>query len=710
MRFILAVIALIALLAGLIVVAPGLVPVGAYKGRVEAAASNALGRAVTIGDGLRFKLVPQTSFHVADLEIANAEGFDAPFLAQVKAADIGVKLMPLLRGEVEITQFVLTEPAINLARSRDGGVNWNLAGGAPAEGETGQQPRDIRLGDVRIIDGAARFEDAAAAKTYAFADIDATARLKRLDEPLEVDGTATFQGAPVEIKLVLSSLAKMLAKEPANLKLDLRLGNAQASADLLVATASELSYSGPVALDAPDLPAFSRLMGAAIADGPGFDKLKVEGEAAGGPNALRLAGAKIAFDAIDATGDIGVVWGGARPKANGRLAVGALDLRPYLPPPATAAQGFPAWSEEKIDFASLRNIDADFDLTADKIFLNDLKFGESRMKLKIEDGRMIADIPELGMYGGGGSGQLVVNARQATPSLSGKFDVGSVEAQPFTTDLMKTDRLLGLGGFKLDFSASGSSQAAIMRSMDGSGGFEVADGALKGVNLAKLARAVDEIRKGGLNPTALASAIATAQKPDEKTDFNEFLSNFSIVDGAVSAPTISLKGPFIAMTGTGDVDLPGQTLDLRLAPRATTTIDGEGGQALAVPVRVVGTFSQPKITIDAEALLKGRLEGGLKDFLSKALRKDQPPAQGGGQTGEPPAEEPNPARQILDGILKPPPAENPDAGAGGGDPAATPSATPIEETILNEGLNRLFKKKPPEPEPAETADAPAEPQ
>lgn len=711
MRFILAVLALIALLAGLIIVAPGLVPVGAYKGRIEAAASNALGRKVSIGDGLRFKLVPQTSFHVSDLEIANAEGFDAPFLAQVKSADIGVKVMPLFRGEVEVTRFVLTEPQINLARARDGRVNWNLAGDAPADSGSGQEPRDIRLGDVRIIDGTARYEDGAAGKTYAFDDIDAAVRLKSLAEPLEIDGTAVFGGAPTRLKLVLSSLSKMMAKEPANLKLDLALGAAQASADLLVASSGELSYAGPVALDAPDLPAFARLLGAAIAEGPGFDKLKVEGEATGGPNFLRLAGAKIAFDAIDATGDLGLSWGGARPKANGRLAVGALDLRPYLPPPTTAAQGFPAWSEERIDFASLRNIDADFDLTADRIFLNDLKFGESRMKLKIDDGRMVADIPELGMYGGGGSGQLVVNARQATPAISGKFDVGSVEAQPFTTDLMKTDRLLGLGGFKLDFSASGSSQAAIMRSIDGAGGFDVADGALKGVNLAKLARAVDDIRKGGLNPAAIASAIATAQKPDEKTDFNEFLSSFSIANGAVTSQTISLKGPFISMTGAGLVDLPGQTLDLRLAPRATTTIDGEGGQALAIPVRVSGTFSQPKLTIDAEALLRGRLEGGLQDFLGKALRKDQAPAGDGAAAGEPaPKQGSNPAREILDGILRPPPAAEPDPAAGGGGQSASAPSTSIEETILNEGLNRLFKPRKSDPPPAESAEAPAEPE
>lgn len=704
-RFIVAVLALVALLIAIVIIAPGLIPVGAYKGRLEKAASDALGRKVTVGDDLRFKLVPQTAFRVADLEIANAEGFDAPFLAHVKDADIGVKLMALFKGSVEIDRFVLTEPEINLARAKDGRVNWNLAGQARPEAQQSSEPRDIKLGDVRIIDGKATFADGAAQKTYNFDDIDLGVTLKSLSEPLEVDGTLNFESAPSKVKLVLTSLSKIMAKEPASMKLDLALGVAQASADLVVETKDALAYSGPVSLNAPDLPAFAKLMGATIADAPGFDRLSIQGEATGGPNALRLAAAKIAFDSIDATGDVGLAWGGTKPKAKGRLEVGSLDLRPYLPPPVAGAQGFPAWSDDKLDFASLRNIDADFDITAEQIFLNDLKFGQSRMKLKIDDGRMVADIPELGMYGGGGSGQLAVNARQNIPSITGKFDVGAVQAEPFTKDLMKMDRLLGLGGFKLNFTATGASQAAIMRTMDGSGGFDVADGSIKGVNLAKLARAIDDIRKGGINPSAIANAVSTAQRPDEKTDFSEFLSQFSISDGFVSAPTISLKGPFVTMTGTGAVNLPGQTLDLRLAPIATTTMDGQGGRALAIPVRVTGTFAQPKLSIDAEALLRGRVEGGLQDFLNKAFKKDKgapPPSDSGtGAPAEEPASERDPARDLLEGIFGPTePETGGQPGTEGGGQASAPAtggvkATPVEETIVNEGLKKIFGSKKP---------------
>jgi len=691
-RFILAILVLIVLLVAILVVAPGLVPVSAYKGRIESAASEALGRQVTVGDDLSLKIIPQTAFRVTDLEIANAEGFEGAYLARVKSADIGVKLFSLLSGSVEVERFVLTEPELNLAVAQDGAVNWNLANpSAETPTETsGGELRDLKLGDVRLVDGRASFSDAAAGKTYTVEDIDAAVRLKNLAEPLEVDGTMIFEGAPTKVDIVLTSLGAMMKKEPANLKMALTLGAAAAGADLVINSADELTYSGPINLTAPDLPAFAALLGAPLADAPGFDNLSVEGDAAGGPNGIRLSDAKIQFDKIDATGDLALAWGGARPKATGALAVGALDLRPYLPPPAEAPQGFPAWSEDKLDLASLRNIDADIDIAADKIFLNDMEFGESRMKLTINDGRMVADIPELGMYGGGGSGQLVVNAKGATPSFTGKFDLGSVQAEPFAKDVMKNDRLLGLGSFKLDFSASGSSQAAIMRSLDGSGGFELSNGALKGVNIAKLARAVGQIQQSGLNPTAIASAVAEAQKPTEQTDFSEMLSQFKITDGLVNAPTISLVGPFLTMAGTGSVNLPNQTLDLRLAPKATTTIDGVDGKAYTIPMRITGTFSQPKIGIDAEALLKGRVEQGLQNILS-GIGKNK---QTDGADADKENNKADPAKSLLEGIIggaKPKSGEP--ARQGSGDEPAAATVAPTREEKAAEAINQLFGRK-----------------
>ena len=127
----------------------------------------------------------------------------------------------------------------------------------------------------------------------------------------------------------------------------------------------------------------------------------------------------------------------------------------------------------------MRNIDADLDVAAEKIFLNDVKTGEARMKVNIDRGRLVADITQMEIYGGAGSGRMVVNARNDRPSMSGDFSMNNVAAEPFGADFMKIDRLLGIGALEFSFSASGSSQAAIMNSLDGSGKFDLSDGALR---------------------------------------------------------------------------------------------------------------------------------------------------------------------------------------------------------------------------------------
>jgi AsmA protein len=381
-----------------------------------------------------------------------------------------------------------------------------------------------------------------------------------------------------------------------------------------------------------------------------------------------------------------------------------------MPPPTTSAEGFPAWSKDKIDFTSLRNLDADLDISAGKVFLNEIEAGESRMNLKIAAGRMTASIPQLGFYGGGGSGTIVVDAAKATPAIAGKFAMNSVEAQPFTIDLMKMDKLLGLGGFNIEFNATGSSQEAIMQSLDGKGGFDLNDGAIKGVNIVKLASAVAKLYEGGLsNPTALTTAIAEAQRADEKTDFSKFLSSFTITDGNVQAPTISLEGPFLTMTGAGLINLPGQSLDLRLLPRASTSADNSTGRMVTIPVRVGGTFSKPTMAIDVEALMKGKAEQTLKGLLDNALKPKAGTADGGTPQSDP-------AAALLKGILgggKAPATGDsapkdgtaaPDEGASGASPTQQEPEDP-GAALINQGLGALFGKKKPAEEP-KTEDEP----
>jgi len=96
------------------------VNVNAYKPRLEAAASDALGMEVRIGGNLAIGFFP--GFHVTleDVRIRN-RGLD---VASAKEAILGIELLPLLHKEVRVVKIGMRHPRISIEQDRDGKFNF----------------------------------------------------------------------------------------------------------------------------------------------------------------------------------------------------------------------------------------------------------------------------------------------------------------------------------------------------------------------------------------------------------------------------------------------------------------------------------------------------------------------------------------------------------------------------------------------------------
>ncbi len=96
------------------------VDANAYKPRLEAAASGALGMDVSIGGRLRIGFFPGPHVTLEELRIRNREA-DVAF---AKQARFGIDLLPLLQKEVRIGKIALKQPRISIERDRDGKFNF----------------------------------------------------------------------------------------------------------------------------------------------------------------------------------------------------------------------------------------------------------------------------------------------------------------------------------------------------------------------------------------------------------------------------------------------------------------------------------------------------------------------------------------------------------------------------------------------------------
>ena len=182
---------------------------------------------------------------------------------------------------------------------------------------------------------------------------------------------------------------------------------------------------------------------------------------------------------------------------------------------------------------------------------------------------------------------------------------------------MAFDKLVGLGDIEADMSVRGLGEAAIRNSLNGTASFNFRDGAVKGVNIAKL------IRQAG----ALLGVQSSGEVSDQnQTDFTSLSGSIKAVNGVVSNSDLSAMSPLLRVSGKGSVNLPKDTVDYRLAVELVSSLQGQGGQAadqlsgIPVPVRIVGPLQKPQFKPELDSVLKSKAEQELKKKAKEKLK------------------------------------------------------------------------------------------
>ena len=112
----------------LILVVLALVPVkidlSEYKGAVESAATLALERTVKVDDKIVIATSLQPYFILEGLRVANPKGFQTGDFLRMKDARIQVRVLPLLRGKIHVTEVNVKGLSVELVENENGAVNW----------------------------------------------------------------------------------------------------------------------------------------------------------------------------------------------------------------------------------------------------------------------------------------------------------------------------------------------------------------------------------------------------------------------------------------------------------------------------------------------------------------------------------------------------------------------------------------------------------
>jgi len=133
-----------------------LVDVNAYKPRIEAAVSDALGMEFRIQGKAGLHLLPSASVSLSDIRLRNR----SVELAAAETLRVGVKLRPLLSRQVEITEFVLEKPVIRIEKGADGKFNYETPPRPAKPAREGKGPGDsLAVARVVVKNGSVIYSD-----------------------------------------------------------------------------------------------------------------------------------------------------------------------------------------------------------------------------------------------------------------------------------------------------------------------------------------------------------------------------------------------------------------------------------------------------------------------------------------------------------------------------------------------------------------------
>ncbi|MEW5757169.1 MAG: AsmA family protein [Pseudomonadota bacterium] len=640
-----------------------------YREQIGERVHDATGRTLAIGN-IDLSLFPWVGLELRDVALGNAQGFDGDF-ARLENVNVKVKLLPLLRQEVEVSTLVLQGMKLNLQINEQGVSNWSdLAKGegeaVPAEEKPSAEPAKppitrLLVGGILIENADVVFDDRQKQARYEVAHFNLRTSEISFAAPFDLAmgfdlaSSAPELAAHVDLKsrvaldldnqkysasgLALAVDASGKGLQPLK-ALKLQLG-ADVAADLKQQTATadalhisalgaelrgklaardilgEIKYQAELAADGIDVRGLLKQLGTELktADSGVLARAGFAAAIDGSLNAVKIDNLRLSLDDTKITGQAAVT-DFAKPAVRFDLALDAIDVDRYLPPPAqaeTAAtqEAPPADPNAPIEFPmeTLRGLNIAGGFKAGQVKVANAKLSDVALKIKADQGLIDLDPLSMKLYQGEFAGSVQLDARQDVPAIKVKENLKGVQINPLLVDVLEMDFVEGNAEIVADITTRGNSVAAFKKALNGTARVLVKDGAVKGINLPA------QIRK--------AHAVIKRQPvPEEtgpnKTEFSELAASFKIENGVVNNNDLSAGAPMLRVTGSGKADLNTEKLDYMVHTKLVKTLDVrdtgmEELHGVDIPVRITGPFAQPKFDVQLDEILKAKVKAKVEE-------------------------------------------------------------------------------------------------
>ena len=653
---------LVLLIVAAVVVIPLVVDPNDYRDKITQVVEEKTGRKLDIKGDLGLSVFPWLALEIGPTTLSNAQGFTAENFAAVENVQVRVKLLPLLRKQVEMDKIVLKGLALNLEKNKAGQTNWDdLAAGAEKTEEKPVEETDsaglpldgLSIGGVEITDASVIWDDRSGGVKYTIAPFSLNTGEINPGNPVSIDmdmqleggapvmkGGVAFDGVvhlsesmqQIQLKDVVldvdltgeslpGSKLKAVLKTAANLDLEAQtLSTSQLALSTLGVvlegnlTGKQIMEDARVISGNFKLQPFSpkELLQALGQVAPETSDPAVLGNADASwvmqfeSDKLALSDFLLHLDDTTVQGNLNVAQF-AKPAIRFDLAVDSIDADRYLAPaseatpvPATPTTAA-AGSAGAIPVDTLRDLNLNGALKIGALKAFQLRSQDIVMNVSAKGGKLRLHPASANMYEGSYKGDVRLDVTGKQPKVSMNETISKVNVGPLLLDMTGKDTVTGITDAQFTLNGNGETPDQIKRSLNGEMAFSFSNGAVKGINVIRM------IRKA---KAALKGKQYTGQEEPEKTDFSIMTATATVTNGVIQNNDLSAKSPLVRVSGKGNADLGREAIDYLLTATVVGSLEGEGGRDLGelngipIPVEINGTFTKPRYKLRLDEAIK----------------------------------------------------------------------------------------------------------
>lgn len=652
----------------------------AHKARITAAVKEATGRELSLSGKLSLSVFPWVAIETGEASLGNPPGFGKePFLT-LQHAKLSVKLLPLLHKQLEVGRIEIDGLDLRLQQNPAGKGNWEDWGSSAStpEQETGSSSgaTTLQLAGISVTNSRIAFEGMVAdhlkleiGRIAPGADFPLSLSTELVTAkgarplPIGLDGVLALDLARQRYRFKDFKLKGSVLPAGAPQPLAWYFATPAAALDLTAQTLTKTSFTAEVGdaelkgeitgaklIDAPALTGRFQLaelaprelmkelgMSAPVTrDGDALGKLAAQGAYSWQGGVAKLSGLVVKLDDSQLTGrftydtrDTGMDFA---------LNLDQIDLDRYQAPPAEPTKAAEP-IELPVDFLKPLRARGSFNVGAIKVGGAHL----SKLSAGISIGAGVARFAPLqaDLYGGHYNGDIGIDMRAAAPRLTMDEHMAGIDIAALMKDYADSGLLSGKGNLDVKLAASGRSGDALIRTLTGTAGLNLQNGAVEGFDIWYAISQAQSLVK---------SRTLSGAPNNKRTTFDTFKANANLVNGIATNNDLTIASQLLRITGAGVVNLISKELDysvtatvLKAPPGADADIASL--EKAAIPVKITGTFTEPKIRPDLAGMAKAQVQKIVDQHKEEVQQKVQEKAD------EVKARAQDKAKDLLKGLL-----------------------------------------------------------